>query len=87
MNVFLSTAFRYAKGQSDLPSVLPTRRSLDLAKEKSRKVRLFCKGLECFCEILYKEPVVSELFSYIMHMFVTNFDRMRTLLLLLLYRT
>ena len=54
MEIFLSNAFRYLKGESDLPSLLPDRSSLDVAKQ-SRKVRLFCEGLEKFREILYVE--------------------------------
>ncbi len=57
METFWSTAWRYAKGESGLPSVLPARGS----GEKSRRVRLFCKGLEHFREILYAEPVVDEI--------------------------
>ena len=60
MMSFLSTAYCHLKGQGGLPSLLQARESVDLAKEESRKVRLFCKGLENFREILYKEPVVSD---------------------------
>ena len=60
METFLSTAWRYLKGESALPSLLPAKESVDMAKEKSREVRLFCEGLEKFREILYTEPVVSE---------------------------
>ena len=60
METFVNTAYRYLKGESELPSLLPSKESADMAKEKSRKVRLFCKGLECFCEILYREPVAGE---------------------------
>ena len=57
METFWSTALRYAKGDSGLPSVLPARGS----GEKSRRVRLFCKGLEHFREILYAEPAVDDI--------------------------
>ena len=60
MEAFVNTAYRYLKGESELPSLLPSKESADMAKEKSRKVRLFCKGLECFCEILYRETVAEE---------------------------
>ena len=60
MTSFLSTAYCHLKGQGGQPPFLQARESVDLAKEKSRKVHLFCKGLEQFREILYKEPVVSE---------------------------
>ena len=60
MEMFFNTAYRYLKGESELPSLLPSKQSADMAKEKSRKVRLFCKGLECFCEILYAKPVAEE---------------------------
>ena len=60
METFFNTAYRYLKGESDLPSLLPSRESAATAKERSRKLRLFCKGLECFCEILYTEPVAEE---------------------------
>ena len=60
MEMFFNTAYHYLKGESELPSLLPSKESADMAKEKSRKVRLFCKGLECFCEILYAKPVAEE---------------------------
>ena len=60
METFVNTAYRYLKGKSELPSLLPSKESANVAKEKSRNVRLFCKGLQCFCEILYREPVAEE---------------------------
>ena len=60
MDVFLSTAWRCLKGESGLPSLLPAKEAIDMAKERSREVRLFCEGLEKFREILYTEPVVSK---------------------------
>ena len=59
MDTFLSTAWRYLRGESGLPSLLPAKESVEMAKEKCREVRLFCEGLEKFREILYTEPVVS----------------------------
>ena len=60
MEEFLSKAGRYLKGESGLPSLLPARADIDTAKGKSRRVGLFCKGLENFCEILYPDPSVQE---------------------------
>ncbi len=57
METFWSTAWRYAKGESGLPSVLPEQGS----GGKSRRVRLFCKGLEQFREILYVELSLDEI--------------------------
>ncbi|KAM0804817.1 hypothetical protein BDR22DRAFT_885485 [Usnea florida] len=57
--MFLSTAYLCLKGSSDLPSLLPTRECLDMAKQKNRRVRLLCKGLEQFREALYAEPVMD----------------------------
>ena len=54
--MFLSTAYLCLKGPSGLPSLLPTRECLDMAKQKNRRVRLLCKGLEQFREALYSEP-------------------------------
>ena len=58
--MFFSTAYRYLKGGSELQSLLPSKESADIARAKTRKLRLFCKGLECFREILYKVPVAEE---------------------------
>lgn len=60
MENFLSTAGRYLKGESGLPSLLPTKAEIDAAKGKSRRVGLFCKALETFCEILYADPTPQE---------------------------
>ena len=60
MDTFLNTAYRYLKGNSELPSLLPSKESAHMAQEKSRKLRLFCKGLECFREIFYTEPMGEE---------------------------
>ena len=68
MTSFLSTTYCHLKGQGGQSSLLQARESVDLAKENSRKVRLFCKGLEHFRDILYKEPMVSEWPSHIMNM-------------------
>ena len=75
MNSFPSTAFRYLKGQSGLPSTLPGRPSVNLAREESRKVRNLCKGLECFREVLYDEPVVSRSFFSILDVVGTDRDK------------
>ena len=67
MSSFLTTAYRYLKGESGLPSILPAREVVEKAREKSRRVLLFCQGLEKFREILYTEeqqPVVSEQVPY-----------------------
>ena len=55
--MFLSTAYLCLKGPSGLPSLLPTRECLDMAKQKNRRVRILCKGLEHFREALYSESV------------------------------
>lgn len=60
MEKFLSTAGRYLKGESGLPSLLPTKAEIDAAKGMSRRVGLFCKGLETFCEVLYVDPTPQE---------------------------
>ena len=57
MGSFLSTAGRYLKGESGLPSLLPSKAEIDAAKGKFRRVGLFCKGLEIFCEVLYADPI------------------------------
>lgn len=57
MGTFLSTAGRYLKGESGLPSLLPSKAEIDAAKGKFRRVGLFCKGLETFCEVLYADPI------------------------------
>ena len=57
--MFLSTAYLCLKGPSGLPSVLPSRECLDMAKQKNRRIRLLCKGLEHFREALYAEPMVD----------------------------
>ncbi|KAF6241871.1 hypothetical protein HO173_000583 [Letharia columbiana] len=54
--MLLSTVYRYLQGQSGLPSTLPARGSVDMAKDESRKIHLLCKGLEHFREIFYTEP-------------------------------
>ena len=56
MEMFFQTAYRHLKGESGLPSVLPSRESVNMARKKSRRVRLFCEALEKFCEILYPDP-------------------------------
>ena len=53
METFFKTAYRHLKSESGLPSLLPSKEVIEKAKQESRKVRLFCQGLECFREILY----------------------------------
>ena len=57
--MFLSTAYLCIKGPTGLPSLLPTRECLDMAKQKNRRVRILCKGLESFREALYSEAMVD----------------------------
>ena len=59
MITFFNTAYRYLKGDSGLPSVLPTKETLDSARENSRGLRLFCEGLEKFRKILYTEATTE----------------------------
>lgn len=60
MEKFLSTAGRYLKGESGLPSLLPAKAEIEAAKGKFRRVGLFCKGLETLCEALYADPIPQE---------------------------
>lgn len=58
-----------------------------MAKDESRKIHLFCKGLEHIREIFYTEPEVSESLSYIMDVVLTHFCRIRAQFLLLSCKT
>ena len=82
MGPFLSNAFCFLNGKSSLPSTLPAREAIDRVKEESRKIRLFCKGLEHFRQVFYEDVVCIFIPETIFVIVTDDSGRMRAKLLL-----